>query len=379
MLAAGYLLRPTGLLLMLLGPAVLLLSEECRRKWLRWVPALVAGILVCMAPFTVRNVIVGAPALTFSTRGPETVLHSNHRDADPGFMVTPGNEDYRRLMEEGHESVLAALSTAIGTWPQGGRLGWWLWHELRKLQAVLRDFEYSNNINFYYYRRATPLLAYLPTFGWFVGAALVGLVLLEFRGRDSLGILIPLVAILAVLAGLLLGFASGRYRMPLAMLMTIPAGAATSSLFGLAGERRFGPLGLTVVAAAALSALSFTWAPTRVNFLQGQPEYISGRDAYVLEANSGLRPQEFVTAARVLNERGQTLAAGKLLDDYLAEVAAAMKGWLQGSSGPGQRLLLWTMQGRLANFANYLQEHGLDQYAAKFRNQAAHYQKMLGR
>jgi len=111
-------------------------------------------------------------------------------------------------------------------------------------------------------------------------------------------------------------------------------------------------------------------------FVQGRPEYISGRDAYVLEANSGLRPQEFVTAARVLNERGQKRAAGKILDDYLTEVAEAVRGWLVGSSRSGQLLLMWTMQGRLAGFANYLQEYGLDQHAARFRKQAAHYQAL---
>jgi hypothetical protein len=322
---------------------------------------------------------VGAPALTVSTRGPETVIHGNHREADPGFMTTPSrSEDYGPLMEKGHESVLSALSTAIGTWPEGGRIGWWLWHELRKLQATLRDFEYSNNINFYYYRRATPLLGYLPTFGWFVGAALVGLVLLEFRGRDGLGTLILLAALLAFLAGLLLTFASGRYRMPLAMLLTIPAGVMLSSLFGMAGEKRFGPLGTSVAAAVAISALSFFWAPTRVSFLPGGPQYISGRDARVLEANTALRPQEFVTAARVLSERGQKDAAQELLDDYLAEVAEAVRDWLRGASSSGQRLLLGTMHSRLWGFSGYLEQHGLQQSAARFREQAEQYRKMLG-
>ncbi len=377
MLAAGLLLRETALLLMVLGPAVLLLSEGHRRKWLRWVPALVAGIVVCMAPFVVRNIVVGAPALAFSTRGPETVLHGNHREADPGFMTTPSRpEDYGPLMEKGHESTLAALSAAVGTWPERGRLGWWLWHELRKLQATLRDFEYSNNINFYYYRRATPVLEYLPTFGWFVGIALVGLVLLEFRGRDGLGTLILLAALAAFLAGLLLTFASGRYRMPLAMLLTVPAGVMLSSLFGLAGERRFGPLGTSVAAAVALSALSFLWAATLVTFQPGGPQFISGRDARILEANTALRPQEFVTAAKVLHERGQTDTAQELLGAYLAEVSEAVRGWLRGASGPGQRLLLGTMYGRLAGFAGYLEQQGLDTSAARFRERAERYRKM---
>ncbi|MHC4812387.1 MAG: glycosyltransferase family 39 protein [Planctomycetota bacterium] len=378
LLAASFLLRPTGLLLMVLGPAVLLLSEEPRRRWLAWVPTLVVGIVVCMAPFVARNVIVGAPALTFSTRGPETVLHSNHRGADPGFMATPADEDYGPLMEKGHESVLDALATAIGTWPEKRRLGWWLWHELRKVQAALRDFEYSNNINFYYYRRATPLLPYLLTFGWFVGAALVGLVLLEFRGRDRLAVLIPLAAVLTILAGLLLGFASGRYRMPLAMLLTIPAGALLSVLVAWAGEKRFGPLVVAVAAAAGLSFLSFTWAPTRVSFTPGRPpDYVSGRDAYVVEANARLRPQEFVTAARVLHERGQTAAAEQLLDGYLAELGRAVPVWLRGTSSPGYKLLLWTVQGRLGGFAGYLQQHGLEQHAARFRDEAQRYREMM--
>ena len=381
-LAVGFLLRPTGLLLMVLGPAVLLLSEATRRRWLRWVPALAAGIVMCVAPFVVRNWIVGAPALTLSTRGPETTLQGNHRGADPGFMVTPDSQDYAGLMEKAHESVVDALSTAIGTWPQDGRLGWWLWHEVRKLHAALGDFEYPNNINFYYYRRATPLLPYLPTFGWFVGAALVGLLLLEFRSRDRLAVLVPLLAILAVLAGMLLGFASGRYRMPMAMLLTIPAGATLSSLVSWARDKRFGPMVLTVAAAAFLSVLSFTWAPARVIFPRdggGPPEYIRGGNSHVLEMFRKLRPQEFVFAARVLHVAGKTKAAEKLLDDYLAELARAVPRWVTSTTGYGRKRLIGTVCSRLHGFASYLESCGLTDYAARFQNEAERYAREVGR
>ena len=38
---------------------------------------------------------------------------------------------------------------------------------------MFADYEHANNINFYWYQQNTPLLPYLPTFGWFVGLSMI--------------------------------------------------------------------------------------------------------------------------------------------------------------------------------------------------------------
>ena len=75
--AASFMLRPTGLLLLIVGPALLLSFGDLRARWRQWFPALLVGIVLVLSPFVARNLIVGAPALAFSTRGPETVIHSS--------------------------------------------------------------------------------------------------------------------------------------------------------------------------------------------------------------------------------------------------------------------------------------------------------------
>ena len=320
--ASGYLLRPNALVLMLLGPLVLLLESGSRASWRRWAPALLAGIVLAIAPFAIRNLIVGAPVLTFSTRGPETVIQANCKAADPGYMSTPGKDDYAAYMEAGHGSLSRALGAAIDTWPESS-FSWWLWHQWQKITCVFCDYEHSNNINFYYSRRFTPLLEYLPTFGWFVGLGLVGVVLLGLRGRQRVASLVPLIALGGALLGCLLGFAMGRYRMPLAILMTIPAGATVSMIWGWIQEKRFVPAGIAAAAALALSVTSFTTAPVTVQFFKDGSVLMRSRSSRKLYAETQKRrPQEHYEAARVLHARGDTAAAAKLLEDYIEEYVA---------------------------------------------------------
>ncbi|MEE2886127.1 MAG: glycosyltransferase family 39 protein, partial [Planctomycetota bacterium] len=258
-IAASFMLRPTGLVILVIGPLLLLQFAELRQGWRRWIPALVAGSVLVIGPFVARNLVVGAPTLAFSTRGAETVIHSNTRSVDPGFMRLPAAGQFRQYMNDGSSSMAAAIMTSIDSWP-GGSVGWWLWHEWQKTICVFRDYEYSNNINFYFYRRATPPLRFLPTFGWFVGLGLVGLLLIAAYGRQRRLALVGLVALAALYVGAILGFALGRYRLPLAVMMTIPAGAAVSLVAGLLRSRSGRSIGVGVTAlvvAIGVSVLSF--------------------------------------------------------------------------------------------------------------------------
>ena len=89
------------------------------------------------------------------------------------------------------------------------------------------------------------------------------MVLLIFRGRDRIAALLPLVAMLTILAGMLLGIVLGRYRMPMAILLALPAGVTVSCWVTWWRARRHWPILLTGAAAVYLSYLSFTWAPPR--------------------------------------------------------------------------------------------------------------------
>ena len=331
-LAASYMLRPTGLLLLLLGPLLLLLDRQTRDRWKAWVPALAAGIALVIGPFVVRNAIEGAPWFKFSTRGPETVIHANVYGMDPGLMSVPPTEQFIPLMNRGHGSLTDALAAALDTWPPSPRSSW-PWHVWQKIVCTFSDYEYANNINFYYYRRATPVLEWLPTFGWFAGFGLVGMLLLVWRGRQRQAALLVWVAAGALFVGCLLGFAMGRYRLPLAVLLTIPAGATVSLAAAWFSQRKIWPAALTVLAATSLTLLSLTATP-KYAFSDGSGvEHIQeGAVRQMREEGQKLRAAEFCQAAGLMYEKGEGQAASDMLVAYLDEYAAflaAVEGELE--------------------------------------------------
>jgi 4-amino-4-deoxy-L-arabinose transferase-like glycosyltransferase len=319
-LAAGYLMRPVGLA-MLAGPLVLLLDTGARRSWRTWVLPLMVGIVIGFSPFVARNAIVGGPLLTFSNRGVEAMIQGNHSAADPGFLTLPSSSVYRELMEGGSGSVPRALVATIGTWPEDGRVGWWLWHEARKLLAILRNYEYANNVNFYFFRRTTPVLALLPTFGVVCSLGLVGAGLLVRRGRDRTGALLLALAAGGLVGIMLLALAAGRYRLPLAMIGTVPAGVTLSALWEWLAERRWRQALLCGSAVALVALVSYRVVPTRVLFdAAEQPHFIRGADATLYERMAALRVREFAEEARLLRERGDANEARALLVGYLDEM-----------------------------------------------------------
>lgn len=363
-LAAGFLMRPVGLA-MLAGPLVLLLDRGSRATWRRWVPALMGGLAIVLLPFVARNAVVGAPLLKFSTRGAETVIHGNHVAADPAFMTLPGTSEYRNLMEEADGSVVGALGAAIRTWPQEGRVRWWLWHEARKLMAVFRDYEYANNVNFYFFRRATPGLSWLPTFGLVAGLGLVGTGLLAVRTRDRMAGLLMALAALGLIGTMMLAFAAGRYRLPLAMLMTIPAGATSSALVQWARSGRRGAALACVAAVGAITVASRVAVPTRVLFdPSGEPHFIRGADARLYERLAALRVREFAEEARLRAERGQTGSAGALLTGYLAELREVISKMPEPEDRNLRRTIINQTYVQLQWARDMFAERGLDGFAA---------------
>lgn len=323
-LAAGYLMRPVGLAL-LAGPLVLLLDPVARLVWRRWAPPLVAGVVVGFSPFVVRNALVGAPLLTFSNRGVEAMVQGNHSGADPAFLTLPSNEVYRELMEAGSGSVPRALVATIGTWPEQGRVRWWLWHEGRKLLAIVRDYEYANNVNFYFFRRATPILAFLPTFGVVCSLGLVGIWILVRRGRDRTAALLLGLAAGGLVGIMLLALAAGRYRLPLAMIGTVPAGVTLSTLWAWIAGGRWRPALLCGATVALVALVSYRAVPTRVLFdADDQPHFIRGADARLYERTVALRVREYAEETRLLRQRGDTEDARALLLTYLDEMRATI-------------------------------------------------------
>jgi hypothetical protein len=353
------------------APVLLLLEKATRSQWKRWAPALSLAFVVVIAPFASRNLLVGAPLLAFSTRGPETVIQANSKFAEPGSMSVMAKDDYVRLMAVGHGSVTRALITAIDSWPAGSSLEWWLWHQWQKVLCMFGDYEYANNVNFYYYRSLTPLLVYLPTFGWFVGFGLVGMVLLGFHGRQRAALWFPLLAVGALVAGCLLGFTMGRYRMPLAVLLTIPSGASVSLI--LAWLRTATPRSITLAGVALLASLTLCVASFLVIAKKSQDNgkggifVIEGELRAVQLGQKKLRLVEYKEAASALNAVGDRAGAVTLLADYrqalLAEADARIREFEQSRNALGFFDLVSTNAKTMNRLADLFRTFGADHEA----------------
>ncbi len=370
LLGLGILLKPTWILFSLLAVPVLLAAWNPGRRKGRLLP-LAGGILLALLPLPARNLAVGAPILSLSTRGPETALQNNNRFSDPALFSPPPAKQYRKWMEEGHSSLPAALAAAYRTWPEEGRSGWFLWHLRRKAEAAFRDMEYPNNVDFYAYRKATPFLAFLPTFGWISGASLAGIVLILLRGKEKRAWLVPLAAFLSLLAGILLAFAAGRYRLPLAFLLFLPAGVFLSRTAGLLARGRLLPAGILLGGALLLSLPSFLHAPTRVFFLGRKAIFLSGGDALLFEEIEALRPQEFTTSAKVLSAQGRKDEARRLLESYLEDLERFRRTWEGRTGREGALVLDRGLARAFKETARILRRLGRAPYAAELESRAA--------
>lgn len=302
-LGLGMLLKSTALVLTVLGPLALLGATD-RRRATRALSALAIGVIAAHAPLMARNWAVGAPVLSSSTRGPESVLQGNNVYADPGIFQNPPPQLYRAWMERGHGSIRSAMTTAFSTWPEEARAGWVAWHFLRKLVAMAGDFEHPNNENFAFLRHETPFLRYLPTFAWVLGPAIAGVFVLG-RRRSLPESWILTAAALASALGMVLTVAHGRYRVPLALLLMVPAGIALARVLAIAKQRRWRQVVALAAPVILFSALSLWAVPPRTLVSANGPIALTREESRLFQVAARLRPEEYVAAARHLLETGR--------------------------------------------------------------------------
>jgi hypothetical protein len=176
----------------------------------------------------------------------------------------------------------------------------------------------------------------------------VGTALLVRRGRDrTAGLLLGLAAC-ALIGIMLLALATGRYRLPLALLATIPAGVTLAALREWISARSWRPALVCAVASVTLSACSLRVVPTRVVFEQsGQPRFIRGADARLYEDLSALRTSEYAEEARLLSARGEPELARARWTRYLAEVRETVSAAPPAEDPVSRRIVLRSIQGQL--------------------------------
>lgn len=145
----------------------------------------------------------------------------------------------------------------------------WLGLMSRKVVYVFNNWEQYNNLSYAYHKARWPLLAWNPL-GWGVllVAAFAGL-FLGFAHSSRSGFYGIALLGLAYAAGLLLFFASARFRLPLAPLLCIAAGGC-AFLRLPCQPRQFGVLLAGIAGLAVLSFGNWFEAKDRATFIQDE-------------------------------------------------------------------------------------------------------------
>jgi 4-amino-4-deoxy-L-arabinose transferase-like glycosyltransferase len=242
-----------------------------------------AGMAVALLPASLRNLAVGVPALALNGSAAAMLPVFHTRGATP-FLINVDQDYVRILLAAGgspFRSLLEAARTHASAWGFAGL-------QLQKVAFAWHGFEAPNNVDFYLFRQAAPLLGYLPArLPLLAPLAAIGLASAPRRAW-------PLVlTLLASLAGVVAATALSRYRAPLLASLLPLAGAGVVQLVGWSRARRWKLLGGAALASAAYLA----WAT-------GEPPARSDR----------VRAAEYRSAAEWFAPRSASLAALNLLE-----------------------------------------------------------------
>jgi tetratricopeptide (TPR) repeat protein len=240
-------------------PLALLVAggQSLRRRDVRGPLALILGVLLVLAPVTLRNRRVSGEWIPLTYQGGLNLWIGNNPEADGMSASLPGftswrNEDVEALLTREHGRALSpgeqeahfrGLASAFFRESPGRALGLLA----RKTYLLLQGYEIRNNRDLYALRQRDPLLRLpLPDFGWIGPLALLGAVV-GWRRRRELSSFYGYATLMS--AGVILFFVCARYRLAVWPAYLVFAGIGAASLISRASARphRLGALVLVAI------------------------------------------------------------------------------------------------------------------------------------
>jgi hypothetical protein len=231
-----------------------------RERW-RGALAIAGAFCLVASPLVARNVVVGAPWLQTTTRGPIEFINGNN-PWHPGIGWFDGDD--ARVSAYARETLAASggrlfptIRRVVGGW--SGRSGAFVWLQVRKLGYAFAPFEMPNNASYAYFRSNVGLLRRATvSFLWVAPLAALG-ALVSWR-RAAL--LVPVYALLALGTATTVAFyVIARFRAPLMPGILLFAGIGAWSLVDWARRRRLAGLsagaGMVLVLAAVNAAHTY--------------------------------------------------------------------------------------------------------------------------
>lgn len=236
-----------------------------RTATVRALAPLALGVVIVVAPFTLRNWIVGRDLVLTSSNGGINLYIGNNEEARGTFRVPARMESdlfgsSKRIAEQDRgrsfkpSEVSAYWASKAWRWVST-HPGEALVLQGRKLLLLVNRIEVSNHFDPNFLERDVALLRYTPfRFGWWMPFAFWGLGLAVARVRRPTGAAdrlwaIPLLWVATYSVSLLPFFVTARYRLPMVPMLLVFSALGLLDLWDRAAARRRDlAIGLVVVA-----------------------------------------------------------------------------------------------------------------------------------
>ncbi len=260
--------RPTALVLAAALLIAILLWKNAGRIRIRSALALVAGLFLCVAPITIRNLAVAGDPVLIASQGGINFFIGNNSHADGISAVLPqpfghnwqiADISYVAEVKEGEPLTPGQVSDY---WT-GQAYQWilhhpldWLSLTLKKLYYSISDREISNNRDMDAFFTKIPYLGSHPlSFAWVFALGMVGAIA-GWRSSAQTKIL-SLTVLLFIVANSLF-FVNSRFRLPeISLLIILSISALAWILRNRNYRTRHGLIGL----AAAIVLFLFSFLP----------------------------------------------------------------------------------------------------------------------
>ncbi|HET6373060.1 MAG TPA: glycosyltransferase family 39 protein [Candidatus Polarisedimenticolia bacterium] len=223
---------------------------------------MLAGCVLALTPVVARNIIVGAPPLLTTTRGPVEFINGNNPwhvgvgwfEGDAQSVTTYA----RGILTRSGGRLLPTMAAVLSDW--SSRPGAFLWLQVRKMGYLLAPFEMPNNASYSYFRENSALLRRgLPWFHWISPLALLGLIVSWRRRR----LFMPIYLFLAAGGAVTVAFyVIARFRAPFMPAVMMLAGLGLWSILRSARRRRWGRLARSVLLVVAGLSLNTAFGLT---------------------------------------------------------------------------------------------------------------------
>jgi len=262
---------------------------DYRSEWRRVFVAgawLVAGLLLCLSPLVIRNVVVGAPPFALSNRALSSFITGNAADSVPvGWAPIPGT--MRMILQRSDGKLLPTVWETLRTYQ--GNYGAFLFKELLKVGGLVDAHEETGEgVSFYYGLEISPVLRLTLRYGFIFPLGAAGLLVSLPTWKRHRLIYIYLAA---VVGALLFAMVQERYRLTLVPVLILFAAALfiwlADALRRKQGTRVLVSLGLVL----GITMTQQVWIPLLKKSMGYGKGYGWGR--------------QFLAAAKVYESEGQ--------------------------------------------------------------------------